>query len=207
MEVNKKSVEKARSLTYTVQNIVVKVDLNLNPDLNSDLNINLDLEKISEKINNVEYDKNRFPGLFFRILKPKCVAIIFRNGKMILSGLKSFNDVDIIISRIVAELKSKVKINIDIKSIESEVVNIVITANLYDKIDLDLAAVKLENIVFEPEIFPALIYKSVLPVKCTFLVFNNGKIVLTGVKEKESIEPALVNFGKLLKKKELFMKN
>ena len=126
---------------------------------------------------------------------------------MILSGLKSFDDVDIIISRIVAELKSKIKINIDIKSIESEVVNIVITANLYDKIDLDLAAVKLENIVFEPEIFPALIYKSKTPVKCTFLVFNNGKIVLTGVKEKESIEPALVNFGKLLKTKELFMKN
>jgi len=201
MEVNKKSEEKARSLTYTVQNIVVKADLNLSSDLN------LDLEKISEKINNVEFDKNRFPGLFLRILDPKCVAIIFRNGKMILSGLKSFNDVDIIIARVVAELKGKVKINIDIKSIKSEVVNIVITANLYDKIDLDLAAVKLENIVFEPEIFPALIYKSKTPVKCTFLVFNNGKIVLTGVREKESIEPALVNFGKLLKKKELFMKN
>ena len=201
MEVNKKSEEKARSLTYTVQNIVVKADLNLSSDLN------LDLEKISEKINNVEFDKNRFPGLFLRILDPKCVAIIFRNGKMILSGLKSFNDVDIIIARVVAELKGKVKINIDIKSIKSEVVNIVITANLYDKIDLDLAAVKLENIVFEPEIFPALIYKSLLPVKCTFLVFNNGKIVLTGVREKESIEPALVSFGKLLKKKELFMKN
>ena len=53
MEVNKKSEEKARSLTYTVQNIVVKADLNLNSDLNSDLNLNLDLEKISEKINNV----------------------------------------------------------------------------------------------------------------------------------------------------------
>ncbi len=206
MEINKKSEEKARSLTYTVQNIVVKADLNLNSDLNSDLNLNLDLEKISKKLENVEYDKNRFPGLFLRILDPKCVAIIFRNGKMILSGLKSFNNVDIIISRIFTEL-SKVKIDIDIKSIKSEIVNIVITANLYDKIDLDLAAVKLENIIFEPETFPALIYKSLLPVKCTFLVFNNGKIVLTGVKEKESIEPALVNFGKLLKTKELFMKN
>jgi transcription initiation factor TFIID TATA-box-binding protein len=199
MEVNKKSEEKARSLTYTVQNIVVKADLNLNSDL--------DLDEITKKIKNVEYDKSRFPGLFLRILDPKCVAIIFRNGKMILTGLKSFNDVDIIISRIFAELKSKIEIEINIKSIKSEVVNIVITANLFDKIDLDLAAVKLENIVFEPEIFPALIYKSVLPVKCTFLVFNNGKIVLTGVREKESIEPALVSFGKLLKKKELFMKN
>ena len=205
MEVNKKSEEKARSLTYTVQNIVVKADLNLNSDL--------DLDEITKKIKNVEYDKSRFPGLFLRILDPKCVAIIFRNGKMILTGLKSFNDVDIIISRIFAELKSKIEIEINIKSIKSEIVNIVITAALYDKknlnlkIDLDLAAIKLENIIFEPEIFPALIYKSLLPVKCTFLVFSNGKIVLTGVREKESIEPALVSFGKLLKKKELFMKN
>ena len=205
MEVNEKSEEKARSLTYTVQNIVVKADLNLNSDL--------DLDEITKKIKNVEYDKSRFPGLFLRILDPKCVAIIFRNGKMILTGLKSFNDVDIIISRIFAELKSKIEIEINIKSIKSEIVNIVITAALYDKknlnlkIDLDLAAVKLENAIFEPESFPALIYKSLLPVKCTFLVFSNGKIVLTGVREKESIEPALVSFGKLLKKKELFMKN
>ena len=201
MEIERKSKEKPRSLTYTIQNIVVKANLNLKPDLS------LDLEKISEKIDNVEFDKNRFPGLFLRIVDPKCVAIIFSNGKMILSGLNSFNDIDVIISRIVAELKSKIKIDIDIISIHSEIVNIVVTANLYDKINLDLAAIKLDNIIFEPEIFPALIFKSTIPVKCVFLVFNNGKIVLTGVKEKKSIEPALLNFGKLLKKQKLFMKD
>lgn len=201
MEIERKSKEKSRSLTYTIQNIVVKADLNLKPDLS------LDLEKISEKIDNVEFDKNRFPGLFLRIVDPKCVAIIFSNGKMILSGLNSFNDIDVIISRIVAELKSKIKIDIDIISIHSEIVNIVVTANLYDKINLDLAAIKLDNIIFEPEIFPALIFKSTIPVKCVFLVFNNGKIVLTGVKEEKSIEPALLNFGKLLKKQKLFMKD
>ncbi len=201
MEIERKSKEKPRSLTYTIQNIVVKANLNLKPDLS------LDLEKISEKIDNVEFDKNRFPGLFLRIVDPKCVAIIFSNGKMILSGLNSFNDIDVIISRIVAELKSKIKIDIDIISIHSEIVNIVVTANLYDKINLDLAAIKLDNIIFEPEIFPALIFKSTIPVKCVFLVFNNGKIVLTGVKEEKSIEPALLNFGKLLKKQKLFMKD
>jgi transcription initiation factor TFIID TATA-box-binding protein len=200
MEIKKKSKEEeeARSLTYAIQNIVVKVILNQKSDLN--------LERITEEISNVEYDKSRFPGLFLRILDPKCVAIIFRNGKMILSGLKLFNDVDIIISRIITELKTKAHVDIDIKMIYSEIVNIVTTANLYDKIDLDLAAIELENTVYEPEIFPALIYKSAAPVKCVFLVFSNGKLVLTGVKEKESIEPALLNFGKLLKKKELFMR-
>jgi len=69
-----------------------------------------------------------------------------------------------------------------------------------------LAAIRLEDTMYEPEVFPALIYKSATPIKCVFLVFSNGKIVLTGVKEKESIEPALINFGKLLKEKELFMR-
>ena len=201
MEIKKKSKEEARSLTYTDQNIVVKADLGINPDLS------LDLEKITKTIDNVEYDKKRFPGLFLRILDPKCVAIIFRNGKMILSGLKSFNNIDIIISRIISEFKSKVKIKINIKAVKSEIVNIVTTAELDDRIDLDLAAIKLENIIYEPEIFPALIYKSETPVKCVFLVFNNGKMVLTGIKEADSIEPALIYFGKLLKTKELFMKD
>jgi transcription initiation factor TFIID TATA-box-binding protein len=204
MEIEKKSnSNKKRSLTYIIQNIVVKVDLNPNPDSN----LNLELEILSEKIKNADYDKKRFPGLFLKMIDPKCVAIIFRSAKIILSGLKSFSDIDIIISRIVGELKSKGKIYIDIHSIKSEIVNIVITANLYDKINLDLAAIKLENTIFEPEIFPALIYKSKVPVKCVFLVFNNGKIVLTGVKKRESIETALIHFGKLLKVKELFMKS
>ncbi len=200
MEIEKKSSSKTRSLTYTIQNIVVKVDLNPNPNSN----LNLDLETLSEQIKNVDYDKKRFPGLFLRMIDPKCVAIIFRSAKMILSGLKSFNDIDLIISRIVSELKSK-KIYINMSSIKSKIVNIVITANLYDKINLDLAAIKLENTIFEPEIFPALIYKSKEPIKCTFLVFNNGKIVLTGIKKEESIETVLINFGKLIKAKDLFM--
>ena len=203
MEIEKKSKSKKRSLTYSIQNIVVKVDLNPN----ANLTLNLELEVLSEKIKNADYDKKRFPGLFLRMIDPKCVAIIFRSAKIILSGLKSFNDIDIIISRIVSELKSKCKIYIDTHSIKSEVVNIVITANLYDKINLDLAAIKLENTIFEPEIFPALIYKSKVPVKCVFLVFNNGKIVLTGVKKEKAIETALIDFGKLLKIKELFMKS
>ena len=201
MEIKKKSIQATRSLTYIVQNIVVKADLGIDPDLT------LDLEKITKTINNVEYNKKRFPGLFLRILDPKCVAIIFRNGKMILSGLKSFNNVDIIISRIISEFKSKIKIKINIKAVKSEIVNIVTTAELDDRIDLDLAAIRLENTMYEPEVFPACICKYTAPVKCVFLVFNNGKIVLTGVKEKDSIEPALVHFGKLLKRQELFIKD
>ena len=53
MEIEKKSNSKTRSLTYSIQNIVVKVELNPNPNSN----LNLELETLSEKIKNADYDK------------------------------------------------------------------------------------------------------------------------------------------------------
>ncbi len=67
----------------------------------------------------------------------------------------------------------------------SEIVNIVITANFFEEINLDLAAITLTNVIYEPEIFPGLIYKSYDPIKCVFLIFYYGKVVLTGIKEEK----------------------
>jgi transcription initiation factor TFIID TATA-box-binding protein len=198
MELKKKSMNEKMSLTYAIQNIVVKMNLNLDP------NLELHLEEISKKISNTTFEKDRFPGLFLKFYSPKCSVILFRNGKVILAGLKLFEDIQKVIESIIHELTININLKINKDKISSEVVNIVITANLFNKIDLNLAALKMNNVVFEPEVFPALIYKSENPVKCVFLVFNNGKIVLTGINKKEMIEPALINFGKLIKKENLF---
>ncbi len=195
----KKSKEETRNLTYTIQNIVVKCSLNLNSDI--------DLVNLANTIKNTEYDKKRFPGLFFRMTNPKCVIIIFRTGKMILTGIKSFKHIKLILNLLIKELNEKININIDNDLVESEVVNIVITANFFEQINLDLATLTLNNAIFEPEVFPGLIYKSLDPIKCVFLIFNSGNVVLTGIRKKENIDPALINLGRLIKKKKLFMKN
>lgn len=195
----KKSKEETRNLTYTIQNIVVKCSLNLNSDI--------DLINLANTIKNTEYDKKRFPGLFFRMTNPKCVIIIFRTGKMILTGIKSFKHIKIILNLLIKELNEKININIDNDLVESEVVNIVITANFFEKINLDLATLTLNNAIFEPEVFPGLIYKTLDPIKCVFLIFNSGNVVLTGIRKKENIDPALINLGRLIKKKKLFMKD
>jgi len=189
--------DEIRSLTYTIQNIVVKTSLNIREDLA--------LKNITAKLNNTEYNPERFPGLFIRLKYPKCVIIIFRNGKIILTGLKSFNQINLALKRLILKLNDILKINIDKNSIDPQVVNIVITANFYKKINLDLAALKLDNNIYEPEVFPGLIYHSFNPVKSVFLIFSTGKIVFTGVRKKEVIEPALVSLGKLLNDEKLFM--
>ena len=201
MILEENSTEDIYSLTYTIQNIVVKSSLktSLNP------NLELDLKKLSEKLINVEYNSNRFPGLFLRLNNPKCVIIIFRNGKLILTGIKSFEDIDLVINRVILEVTNTFQIHIEKELINSTVVNIVITADFFKKINLDLAAIKLENSIYEPEVFPGLVYNCTNPVKSVFLIFSTGKIVFTGIREKNLIEPALIYLGKLIKEKNLFL--
>jgi len=194
----KKSKEEKNTLTYTIQNIVVKSTLNIKSDI--------DLIKLVKLLKNTEYNKERFPGLFFRITDPKCVVIIFRTGKMILTGIKAFTHIKKIVDFIVKELNKTLKANIKRDMVNSEVVNIVATANFDNKINLDLSAITLNNVIFEPEVFPGLIYKCVNPVKCVFLIFNSGNVVLTGIREEKAIEPALINLGRLIRKEKLFLK-
>jgi transcription initiation factor TFIID TATA-box-binding protein len=186
-----------RSLTYVIQNIVVKASLNTERML--------DLNKIVGNLQNAEYNPGRFPGLFIRFKHPKCVAIVFRNGKLILTGLKLFDQIDLALTRLVLKFNEIFEFHIDINSIQPKVVNIVITANFYKHINLDLAALKLNNTIYEPEVFPGLIYHSLNPTKSVFLIFSTGKIVFTGVREKKVIKPALVNLGRLLNDEDLFV--
>jgi len=191
-----KPKEEKNSLTYSLQNFVVKSCLNLEKDL--------DLTLLANKLNNSQYDSNRFPGLFLRFSNPKCVVIIFRNGKLILTGLKSSDNIELILKRLVLNLEKIKTIKIEEEKIKSEVVNIVVTANLFREINLDAAVIKLTNAIYEPEVFPGLIYKILMPIKSVFLLFSTGKIVLTGIRSEEVIEPVLVHLGRLLKEEDLF---
>lgn len=195
LEIKSKDVK--GSLTYTIQNIVVKDTLDLEDKFN--------LKDLSTKISNAEYNPDRFPGLFIRYTHPKCVIIFFSNGKLILTGLKLFNQIDLIIKRLIFKLNDIFEVQIDPNSIQPKIVNIVITANFYKKINLNLAVIKLDNSIYEPEVFPGLVYNTSIPIKSVFLIFSTGKIVFTGISEKKMIEPALKYLGNLLNDKDLFI--
>jgi len=188
--------DEKRSLSYVIQNIVVKEILNQEE--------NFDLNKILINLNNTEYNPKRFPGLFIRFTHPRCVIIFFRNGKLILTGLKLFNQIELVIKRLIFKLNDIFKIRIDPNSIKPQIVNLVITANFYIEINLNLAAIRLVNAIYEPEVFPGLIYKTTNPIKSVFLIFSTGKVVLTGIREKKMVEPALIRLGNLLDEEDLF---
>ncbi|MBD3198196.1 MAG: hypothetical protein GF317_24310 [Candidatus Lokiarchaeota archaeon] len=185
------------SLTYTIQNIVVK----------SNLGEKVNLDKIHKSLESVNYNSNTFPGLFLRYEDPKCVIIMFQSGKFILTGLLKFEFISVVLQKLVEKLNkrkicSKV---INSQEIPTEIVNIVVTANYFKRIDLNLAALRLQNAMYEPEIFPGIIYKVFNDVSSVYLIFSTGKVVLTGIKEKSLIEKLLINLGKVLKKFNLFL--
>jgi len=122
-----------------------------------------------------------------------------------LTGIKLFNQIDLIIKRLIFKLNDIFEVQIDPNSIQPKIVNIVITANFYKKINLNLAVLKLDNSIYEPETFPGLVYKTTTPIKSVFLIFSTGKIVFTGISEKKMIKPALKHLGNLLDAEDLFI--
>jgi len=53
------------------------------------LNATIDLYALSKDIRAVDYEPEQFPGAIYRIVEPKAVIILFKNGKLICTGTKS----------------------------------------------------------------------------------------------------------------------
>jgi transcription initiation factor TFIID TATA-box-binding protein len=72
------------------------------------------------------------------------------------------------------------------------VTNIVCSYDIGSKINLNkiVMTLSLENIEYEPEQFPGLVYRIADP-KIVALLFSSGKIILTGGKNMEDIKRGL----------------
>ncbi|MES0326082.1 MAG: TATA box-binding protein, partial [Candidatus Bathyarchaeia archaeon] len=66
-------------LDINIVNVVASVTLDQKMDL-------LDIFKV---FRNVEYRPKQFPGLVFRLKRPKTATLIFSTGKMVCTGAKS----------------------------------------------------------------------------------------------------------------------
>jgi transcription initiation factor TFIID TATA-box-binding protein len=147
-----------------------------------------DLPKIETDLEGAVYNKKKFPGLVYRVKAPKAAFLIFTSGKIVCTGSKNIKDVRTVIITLAKRLKSIGFEMIDTEP-EIHIQNIVASADL--KSDLNLNAVALglglENIEYEPEQFPGLVYRIKVP-KVVVLIFSSGKLVITGGKSPEECE-------------------
>ena len=155
------------------------------------------LTKLARSQSNTEYNPEQFPGLVIRIKDPKTSALIFSSGKVVCTGARSMEKVHESIKKIIKSLE-KIGIRIKIKP-EVKIQNIVASGSVGMDLNLNVLATKLQNVEYEPEQFPGLVYK-LLAAKATFLLFSNGKIVCTGTKSEKEVHAALDKLIENLKK-------
>ena len=164
----------------------------------TDFDCKLDLNRIASTLLNVEYNPEQFPGLVMRIKEPKTSALLFSSGKIVCTGAKNLSDAKKAIYEIIDSLK-KVDVKITIEP-KLKIQNLVGSGELGFDLNLNMLAMRLPNVEYEPEQFPGLVYKIKDPYHASFLLFSNGKIVCTGAKSKEEMEKCLEQLLKDLKK-------
>ncbi|MHA1673561.1 MAG: hypothetical protein ACTSYI_08025 [Promethearchaeota archaeon] len=76
--------------------------------------------------------------------------------------------------------------------------NIVIKGDYRKELNLDLIALHLDRAVYEPEIFPGVIYRVQNP-KMSFLFFTSGKFIVTGVKSELDIVSTVKKVSRKIK--------
>ena len=158
-----------------------------------------DLHTLAMILEGAEYEPEQFPGLIYRINEPKAAFLIFKSGKVVCTGTKSASEAQAALDIATSNLKD---IGMEVlPSPKIEIVNIVASGDLKsESLNLNQVAMALglENIEYEPEQFPGLVFRMSDP-KVVTLIFSTGKVICTGARNKEDVEQAFTNLQRELK--------
>jgi transcription initiation factor TFIID TATA-box-binding protein len=156
-----------------VQNIVAFVNLQTQ----------LDLAKLALGLPG-SYRRDRFPALIVKLKEPKISFLVFGNGKIICTGANQIHKIEEGVGKLVAQLRG---LGVEIgKGPGIKVTNVVSTVDLGLALNLDEIALNVDNVEYEPETFPGLVYRPYnwpYDSRPSILVFGNGKLVVAGVRE------------------------
>ena len=173
-----------------IENVVASATVHQNIDLNSIVRI----------FPGVEYRPEQFPGLVYRLKKPKTATLIFSSGKMVCTGAKSERQAHKAVMKVVDELKRNGIVILSKPDIQVQ--NIVSSVGLGGHIDLEKTTYSLKRNMYEPEQFPGLIYRMDDP-KVVILIFATGKLVCTGARKETEVHRAITKLQDTLEEKVL----
>jgi transcription initiation factor TFIID TATA-box-binding protein len=167
----------------------------------------LDLDVIAQSLEEAEYEPEQFPGLVYRLSNPKTATLLFRSGKANCTGAKNVKDVQKTVDIIADKLR---KLGVEVykdKELKIVIQNIVAISDLGTELNLNEVAMGLglENVEYEPEQFPGLVYRIRDP-KVAMLLFGSGKIVCTGARQTEDVSKAVEKLSQELTSLDLIKK-
>ena len=134
------------------------------------------------------YDRGVYHCAYLKDGETKGKVCIFASGKLISIGTRDLPsaacDIEYAANRmaelgLVSNPAPRVKVQ-----------NIVAVADLGETINLERAAVALPDVLYEPEEFPGAIWRPPQLGEATLLIFGNGKVVCTGLKQLGSLKVA-----------------
>jgi len=152
----------------------------------------LDLNEIHRHLHGSKFPKAGSPWLQYRLQPENYYTTFYKSGKFLVTGVTSPDEIQPIANRIISILKKNA---IKVKISEIRIHNFVIVDTIGHKVQFDkiISSLPDVNIEYEPEQFHGMIIKE---GGHSFLLFSSGKVILTGVRDIESIKPALENFKK-----------
>lgn len=167
----------------------------------------LDLDVIAQSLEEAEYEPEQFPGLVYRLSDPKTATLLFRSGKANCTGAKNVEDVKKTVDIIADKLR---KLGVEVykdKDLKIVIQNIVAISDIGTELNLNEVAMGLglENVEYEPEQFPGLVYRIRDP-KVAMLLFGSGKIVCTGARQTEDVSKAVEKLSEELTSLDLIKK-
>lgn len=131
------------------------------------------LDEALKVIKGASHQKKQI-GIYY--LESGASVFLYLSGAVSIRGGKDINETQKTFNKLICTLKNfdllENKINPILK-----IVNIVATANLQHKINLEVFASSIENTEYNPEVFPGLTYR-IPELKSTILIFSSGKIVV-----------------------------
>ncbi len=183
MEAKQAVVLKPEMVDREIQNLVASLDFH----------VNFDLPEFA-RIFGAEYDPENFPGAIYR-KREGYTFLIFKNGKSVLAGVRSFDQLKEAIEKFKKEVKEK--LGIEIKEVDISIQNIVLSLDTHVEINLETFVQNVYDSYYSPELFPGLTFKIYDP-PATFLIFSSGKCVLVGLKHMEDVDKAIARLCETL---------
>lgn len=163
-----------------------------------DLGVEIDLTTLVEDLAAVSfsYTPEQFPGIRIKFEEDFPTCNLFSSGKYTILGAKSQNKLYAAQSRLVDELAELNILANGFCDEDFDVRNIVCTYDIGKEIDLRTVSVNLglENVEYEPEQSPFIVYKPV-GEGATITIPANGRIMITGILDKNT---ALTGVRRLL---------
>jgi transcription initiation factor TFIID TATA-box-binding protein len=147
------------------------------------MNQPFDLELMSEKIDGSEFPLSGKRWLKMRIKPENYYTAFYKSGKFLITGVKNLDKVNETAQRILNILK-KAGINAELKTIKIHNIVLIDKIELNQSLDNLIISMNDQRASYEPEQFPGIIYKD-KKEGINYLLFSNGKIVITGVTDVE----------------------